>query len=58
MPVTPEQLLHLLVSLEVLKAEVGRWERSREASQIITKLDEARLWASELGALQGKAPRG
>jgi len=54
MALSPEQLLAFLVTLEVLKQEVTTWDKSREAALILTKLDEARLWASELAALQGR----
>lgn len=49
---TKEELMHFMVDCEVWKGRIANaQEKSRERSLIVTKLDEARLWASEALAL-------
>ena len=42
----------LITVIEELSAQVAALPRSREASLVATKLDEARLWAQELLRLE------
>ena len=56
---TREELLQFMVECEAWKLTFkSSQHQSRERSLIVTKLDEARLWASEALALEDEVELG